>query len=158
MALLAGVQFTAASRRGAMLREALSLAEAAREPVLVAEAQHETGCWLLKRGERQEARAFLRQALDGATHAGAIVLADAIRVSVNDAGGRPRRARLSGPAALTPAERRVATLAAAGYSNAGIASELVVVPRTVELHLTNAYRKLQVVSRKDLPRALTQSG
>jgi DNA-binding CsgD family transcriptional regulator len=157
MALLAEARLAACARRGETLREALSLAEAAREPVLLAEAQHETGRWFLECGETEAARAVLRQALDGASHAGALQLAQAVRTSLRDAGGRPRRPRLSGPAALTPAERRVATLAAAGHSNAGIASELVVVPRTVELHLTNAYRKLQVASRADLARALAQS-
>ncbi|MEU6161620.1 LuxR family transcriptional regulator [Streptomyces sp. NPDC047130] len=55
------------------------------------------------------------------------------------------------PAALlTPAERRVAALAAAGCTNRAIAARLYVTPSTVEQHLTNVYRKLSVTSRADL--------
>ena len=52
--------------------------------------------------------------------------------------------------ALTPSERRVGTLAAAGRSNKAIAQELFVTPKTVEVHLSNAYRKLGITSRSEL--------
>jgi DNA-binding NarL/FixJ family response regulator len=60
----------------------------------------------------------------------------------------------TGPEALTPAERRVAALAATGMANHDIATELVVTPRTVEFHLSATYRKLGVSGRRDLPAAL----
>ncbi|MCW3003457.1 MAG: transcriptional regulator, LuxR family, partial [Conexibacter sp.] len=60
----------------------------------------------------------------------------------------------SGPAALTASERRVADLAAAGATTRQIATELAVSPKTVETHLTRAYRKLGVRSRPELPDAL----
>lgn len=47
-----------------------------------------------------------------------------------------------------------AGLAANGFSNRDIAQQLYVTPKTVEVHLSNAYRKLEVDSRRDLPRAL----
>ena len=55
---------------------------------------------------------------------------------------------------LTPSERRVADLAAAGRTNRDIAQELFVTPKTVEVHLSNAYRKLGIRSRRELAGAL----
>ncbi len=56
---------------------------------------------------------------------------------------------------LTPREREIALLAAAGSSSREIADRLVVSVRTVDNHLQNAYRKLGVTRRQDLPRVLT---
>jgi DNA-binding CsgD family transcriptional regulator len=58
---------------------------------------------------------------------------------------------------LTPREREIALLAAAGSSSRQIADSLVISVRTVDNHLQNAYRKLGVTSRQDLPRALSQT-
>ena len=55
---------------------------------------------------------------------------------------------------LTPSERRVAGLAADGTANKIIAQTLYVTPKTVELHLSSAYRKLGIRSRRELPAAL----
>jgi DNA-binding CsgD family transcriptional regulator len=60
----------------------------------------------------------------------------------------------SGVDALTPRERRVAELAADGLTNRAIAAQLFVTLHTVEMHLSNAYRKLEVTGRAELPRAL----
>ena len=51
---------------------------------------------------------------------------------------------------LTEAERRVAALAADGLRNKEIAARLVIDVRTVETHLSRAYRKLGVRSRSEL--------
>ena len=67
---------------------------------------------------------------------------------------RPARARarprLAGVGALTASERRVAALAAEGQTNRDIAQALFVTPKTVEVHLSNAYRKLGIRSRREL--------
>ena len=57
-------------------------------------------------------------------------------------GARLRREALSGPAALTPAERRVAELAATGLTNRQIAEQLWVSRKTVEAQLGAVYQKL----------------
>jgi DNA-binding CsgD family transcriptional regulator len=63
-----------------------------------------------------------------------------------------RRAAPAG--GLTPGERRVAELAAAGLSNKQVAARLYLSDRTVEAHLSRAYAKLGVGSRAQLARAL----
>ena len=45
-------------------------------------------------------------------------------------------------------------MASEGLSNPEIAQALFLTRRTVEMHLTNAYRKLDISSRADLPSAL----
>jgi DNA-binding CsgD family transcriptional regulator len=81
-------------------------------------------------------------------------LARRAREELNAAGARPRRSALSGPGALTPAEHRVAELAARGLGNRAIAERLYVTPRTVETHLTHAFAKLDIRSRAELAAAL----
>jgi DNA-binding NarL/FixJ family response regulator len=101
-----------------------------------------------------DSREPLRAALELATACGAPPLADAARSELYASGARPRVEALSGVAALTASERRVADLAAAGETNRDIAQALYVTPKTVEVHLSNAYRKLGVRSRRELPEAL----
>lgn len=55
---------------------------------------------------------------------------------------------------LTPAELRVATLAAAGLSNREIAARLFVTLKTVEFHLSGCFRKLGVTTRHALAELL----
>jgi DNA-binding NarL/FixJ family response regulator len=54
---------------------------------------------------------------------------------------------------LTPSERRVAELAAAGRMNRQIADELYVTVQAVEGHCGNAYRKVDICGRAELPAA-----
>jgi DNA-binding NarL/FixJ family response regulator len=51
------------------------------------------------------------------------------------------------PDDLTTREVEVLRLMARGWSNAQIAEQLVISPRTVNSHLTTIYRKIQVSSR-----------
>jgi DNA-binding CsgD family transcriptional regulator len=67
---------------------------------------------------------------------------------------RPRREALGGVEALTPSERRVAAMAAEEMTNREIAQSLFVTPKTVEVHLSNAYRKLEIRNRRQLAGAL----
>ena len=62
--------------------------------------------------------------------------------------------RTPGGLTLSPSERVVAELAAAGRTNREIAAELVISVRTVESQLSAAYRKLEVRSRTMLREAL----
>ena len=58
------------------------------------------------------------------------------------------------PADLSATELKIARLAAAGASNAEIATEVFVSRKTVEANLARAYRKLGIRSRAQLARAL----
>jgi DNA-binding CsgD family transcriptional regulator len=60
-------------------------------------------------------------------------------------------------AALTASERRVVDRAAAGQTNRDIAQALFVTPKTVEVHLSNAYRKLGIRSRRELAGAVSRT-
>ena len=63
-------------------------------------------------------------------------------------GGKPPRAPVpSYPAGLTAREVEVLRLVARGLSDAQVAEQLVISPRTVNWHLTSIYSKLQVSSR-----------
>ncbi|MEV6842000.1 AAA family ATPase [Actinoplanes sp. NPDC051411] len=101
-------------------------------------------------GHRAGAREPLTRALDLAARGGMRALADRARAELLAAGARPRRTACSGWDALTPAERRVATLAAEGCANREIAQQLFVTRRTVETHLTHVFQKLGVATRAEL--------
>jgi DNA-binding CsgD family transcriptional regulator len=92
----------------------------------------------------------LREALAISAELGAELLAGRVRAELLAAGARPRRTALIGPAALTPAERRVAALVMDGRSNPGVAAELSISLKTVETHLRNVYRKLGISHRAQL--------
>ena len=57
---------------------------------------------------------------------------------------------MTGWESLTPAEARVAELAAAGATNGAIAETLYVTEKTVEGHLARVYKKLGIRSRRQL--------
>jgi DNA-binding CsgD family transcriptional regulator len=110
----------------------------------------ELGSTLAYMGRRVEARHVLRPALAEADEAGAVVLADRARRELVATGLRPRNAALEGAAALTPRQRQVCDLAAAGKGNRAIAQELFLSIKTVETHLAAGYRKLGVSARAEL--------
>ena len=107
-------------------------------------------------GGRRTPREPLRRALELAEACGAAGLVEHVRAELYATGARPRTTALAGVDALTASERRVAALAAEGQSNRDIAQALFVTPKTVEVHLSNAYRKLGIRSRRELAGALGQ--
>ncbi|MEX2194544.1 MAG: AAA family ATPase [Thermoleophilaceae bacterium] len=136
------------------LEEALELLEGSPAALEDAHVRFALGAALRRAGRRREARERLAQALDLAHRAGAGALVERALSELRVAGARPRRPAMSGVAALTPSERRVAALAAEGRSNREIAEGLFVTERTVEMHLTASYAKLGIASRRELPHAL----
>jgi DNA-binding NarL/FixJ family response regulator len=113
----------------------------------------------LRRGRRPtDAREPLRQALELAEACACPPLVESIRAELRAAGARPRTAALGGVESLTARELSVATMAAEGRTNREIAQALFVTPKTVEVHLSGAYRKLSIRSRRELPVALQAAG
>ena len=66
----------------------------------------------------------------------------------------PRAASRSGPAGLTPRETEVLDLIVRGATNAEIARELVIAPKTVDHHVSAVLGKLGVASRREAGAAL----
>jgi DNA-binding CsgD family transcriptional regulator/tetratricopeptide (TPR) repeat protein len=138
----------------ALLEEAVDVVEGTPAKLEHAKARTELGAALRRANRRAEAREHLRQAVELATICGATALTSRAESELLATGARPRRVALSGVAALTPSERRVAELAAEGPTNREIAQALFVTQRTVEVHLTSIYRKLAISSRSQLAAAL----
>lgn len=105
-------------------------------------------------GKKVEAREQLRLALDTASRVGAAGLIGDITDELAAANAKPTRPRLVGVGSLTPAQRRVAKLAAAGLTNQEIAAELWITLKTVETHLAASFKKLGVASRLQLAEVL----
>jgi DNA-binding NarL/FixJ family response regulator len=103
---------------------------------------------------RGEARELLRQGVELANRAGSQWLAWYANDRLAATGARPHRPVGGGRESLTASERRVAELAARDRTNKEIAQELFVTVKTVELHLSNVYRKLRIGSRRQLAEAL----
>jgi DNA-binding CsgD family transcriptional regulator len=120
----------------------------------LARTRVDLGAALRRRNRRSAARKELRAGLELAEWCGARALAKRARAEIRAAGGRARRPQSSGAEALTTREREVATLAANGLSNREIARDLFVTVKTVEWHLAQSYRKLEVRSRRELPATL----
>jgi len=138
----------------ASLTEAVDVLRPSPARLEFAKALLALGSTLRRRGQRVEARLHLSQALDTADRCGAVPVATQTVAELRAAGGRPRRTALSGPEALTPTESRVATMAATGVTNREIAQAMFVTPKTVEVHLSNVYRKLDVRTRAEMAKII----
>jgi DNA-binding CsgD family transcriptional regulator len=137
------------------LKAAVKTAEGAPPRLETVRALVELGGALRRSNQRVAAREPLQRAADMAWAGGATVLHERARTELAATGARPRRVMLlSGPDSLTPSERRIAELAAVGHSNREIAQTLFVTPKTVEYHLRNTYRKLDIDGRESLSEVL----
>lgn len=135
------------------LEEAVGLLEDTTQALALAWARFDLGVDLRKT-HPASARDPLREALDLGAACGSASLVRHARQELRVLGVRPRRTARHGPDSLTPSERRIAELAGEGMTNRQIGQHLRVTQSTVEFHLTRAYRKLQISSRRQLPTAL----
>ncbi len=140
-----------------LLTEAVTVLQRSQSRLEHADALINLGCALRHTGQPRDARKPLREGLQIARACGATPLAARAHEELLASGARPRKILQGGPDALTPAERRVATMAAEGLTNNRIAQTLVVSVRTVETHLAHVYTKLGVSSRWRLADALTDT-
>jgi DNA-binding CsgD family transcriptional regulator len=142
------------SSRLTLLSESSRVLEPAGALVEYARASIDLGVALRMDDQDVNARSALRRGADLAFRCHAKPLANRAERELRAAGARPRRLALIGSEALTPAERRVAELAAAGKNNAGIAHALFISDKTVEGHLSRCYQKLGIRSRAELRQIL----
>jgi DNA-binding CsgD family transcriptional regulator len=142
----------------ALLQQAVETFEPVTPRLEQVRALIDLGAALRQAGDRSAARSPLLQATAIARKGGATMLAERARVELAALGARPRKEILSGLESLTPSEKRIADLAARGLSNRQIAQELFVTVKAVEWHLHHVYQKLDIDSRKELPRVLGETG
>ncbi len=140
-----------------LLEEAVAVMDGSPRQLEYAHALVELGAALRAEGRRADARGPLRQAFRVARQCGAARIARRANDELRASGETVRRYTPIGVESLTPSERRVADLAAAGMSNRQIAQSLFVTIKTVEAHLSAAYGKLDISSRRELADALGEA-
>ncbi len=155
---------TAAHTRGLLNQSEPDLEQAAAilangpRPLAAAAALEDLGCARLAGGDRGGAVEAFDRVLRISVDAGAAHDAARARKRLRELGIRRRVHSLDRPKlgweSLTDAELQVARLAAAGYTNRGIADRLFVWPHTVNTHLRHVFGKLDIRSRVDLTRAV----
>ena len=121
--------------------------DSARSLLILGRTQRRRKKWAAARSALEDAAATF-------TKLGASGWADEASGELSRVAGR----RGLGQGVLTPAESRVAELAAAGLSNKEIATRLVVSIHTVERHLKHVYAKLGIRSRSQLASHLSADG
>jgi DNA-binding CsgD family transcriptional regulator len=139
-----------------LLTEAVATLESSEARVEHARALIDLGVVLRRGGREAEARERLTAGMDLAHRYSAVALAEQARDELIASGARPRRLARTGVEALTSSERRVALMACEGMTNKEIAQALFVTLRTVEMHLSNVYAKLEIKGRRELAAAIDE--
>jgi DNA-binding CsgD family transcriptional regulator len=132
-------------------RQALRLAREVGLPLEAARIDLLIGGYCAAAGQRAAAERQLRSALRQFTALGAEAYAAQVLLAA-DRAGISMDAAPDGLGVLTPAERAVANLVCRGLSNRQVADRLVLSQKTVEFHLTNAFRRLDISTRAELSR------
>ena len=137
----------------AELERALELHDRSPIPLDRARTLLALGVARRRANERRAARATLEEARTIFESLDAALWARRAAEELTRIGGRA-----PGSGELTPVERRVVELVAAGSTNREVAAALFLSTRTVEGHLSRVYGKLGVRSRVELARKLTDDG
>jgi DNA-binding CsgD family transcriptional regulator len=137
-----------------LYREAIDRLGRTRVRVALARANLLYGEWLRREGRRREARAELRTAHASYAAMGMEGFAERAQRELVATGETVRKRRVETRDELTAQETQIARLAAGGLTNAEIAAQLFLSPRTVEWHLSKVFSKLGVRSRMGLRDAL----
>jgi DNA-binding CsgD family transcriptional regulator len=134
-------------------RLALQFAEEVGLRLEAARVELLAGEYLCACGRRAAAERSLRSALRQFTAMGAAAYVTQTVHALGRA-GLPAEAPPSPLDALTPAERAIATCVCQGLTNRQTAQRLILSTKTVEFHLTNVFRKLDVSGRSELRRVV----
>ena len=119
-------------------------------PYELALTELDHGRFLRRRRRRRAAVEVLADARDRFSALGAAPALRACERELQASGLAPKRPAAKGLARLTPQESTVARLVVDGMTNREIAGELLVSTKTIEVHLTSVYAKLEVASRAEL--------
>ena len=136
---------------------ALAIHERLQMPFGDARTKLAFGERLRRARHRSDARPHLRAAIERFERLGAALWEERTRVELRETGESLGRESLSGLDALTPQELQVAIVVASGASKEAGAS-LFLSPKTIEAHLGRIYRKLEIRSRTELARVITEEG
>ena len=139
---------------GAVANLEQAMAEHDRLPMPFERARTQFLLGQIQRRQRRKdaATATLCEALSAVEDIGIPLWAARIRAELARCTVVPR-----GTGDLTPAERRVAELAASGMTNRDVATALFISPKTVEANLSRIYRKLGIHTRAELGRRISHS-
>jgi DNA-binding CsgD family transcriptional regulator len=138
-----------------LYREAIERLSRVQIRATLARAHLLYGEWLRREHRRIDGREQLRIAHEMLADMGAEAFAERARRELQATGETVRKRTVETLDELTPQEAQVARLAAGGLTNAEIGAQLFLSPRTVEWHLTKAFGKLGISSRKQLGLALS---
>ena len=138
-----------------LYREALDRLARCGAALHLARAQLVYGEWLRGQGRRPESREQLRGAHEICVAKGADAFAARAGRELRAAGDSTRQRSPAPSGKLTAQEARIARLARDGQSNADIAAQVFISPRTVEYHLSKIFAKLGIESRRELQHALS---
>jgi DNA-binding CsgD family transcriptional regulator len=140
------------SEAGRLFVAALDAHAGAGRPFEHARTELAYGELLRRARHRVEARKHLHAALDGFEGLGATLWAERARVELRASGQTARKRDPSTRAELTEQELQIARFVAEGLTNREVAAQLFLSPRTIDFHLRNVYRKLEISSRTALAR------
>ncbi|HUE26222.1 MAG TPA: LuxR C-terminal-related transcriptional regulator, partial [Solirubrobacteraceae bacterium] len=115
------------------------------------------GEWLRRERRSLEAREQLRTALGLFTSMGTEAFAERAERELSATGEHVRKRTVEARDELSAQEAQVARLARDGLSNREIAARLFISPHTVHYHLRKVFAKLNITSRNQLGRALSDS-
>ena len=154
----------AAHVRGLVELDSAALERAARTysaPLAKAAAQEDSGRASSAQGNQDDAIAKLRVAYEQYEKLGRADAMARVRSQLRTAGVRVRHWKCAnrpafGWGSLTDTERRIADLVAQGLSNREVASQVFLSAHTVAFHLRHIFWKLDVGSRVELARLVTE--
>jgi DNA-binding CsgD family transcriptional regulator len=124
-------------------------------PFELARTQLAYGERLRRAKARADAREPLRAALATFERLGATAWAERAVAELRATGHASGRRSESASSRLTPHELQVALLVTQGMTNREVAAALFLSPKTIEYHLGQIYRKLDVRGRSQLARLMT---
>jgi len=133
-----------------LLYEAVELLQQSSARLEHAATLERLGAALIDEGAGRDGRQAIGRAAELAAECHATAMVERLHALLADDRVPARGPRVTGVSAFTPAERQAAELAATGLTNRQIAVRLFLSEKTVEAHLSRAYRKLGVRSRTQL--------